>query len=237
MTVNIGNALRSPIPASACQTWTSPERQDYQPSDWAGAAPYQIITSLPELELFVRSVYIYFGKWILTARNIGLKRKVKFRPRKVHKTPISDRRVFQSRTYSDFQHLGLSSFVEMDTVHFASDSSKTLLTFFYKGKALWYLCFSSPVWIHTYRQEIGVWWPEISGNRFYGNPAYQYLLLWPYAQRAARRSRTGAYHALDDSAKENKLWVSHPVGCQPNCKPYQFFPPLEKVFMVEHLTM
>ena len=135
MTVNIGNALRSPIPASACQTWTSPERQDYQPSDWAGAAPYQIITSLPELELFVRSVYIYFGKWILTARNIGLKRKVKFRPRKVHKTPISDRRVFQSRTYSDFQHLGLSSFVEMDTVHFASDSSKTLLTFFLQGES------------------------------------------------------------------------------------------------------
>ena len=49
---------------------------------------------------------------------------------------ISDRRVFQNRTYADFQQLELSSFVEMDTVHSASGSSKTLLTFFFTREKL-----------------------------------------------------------------------------------------------------
>lgn len=74
-----------------------------------GQSPYQIITNHPELKLSVRSVYTYLDMGILTARNIDLKRKVKFKPRKVHKTQISDRRVFQNRTYADFQQLELSS--------------------------------------------------------------------------------------------------------------------------------
>lgn len=101
-----------------------------------GQSPYQIITNHPELKLSVRSVYTYLDMGILTARNIDLKRKVKFKPRKVHKTQISDRRVFQNRTYADFQQLELSSFVEMDTVHSASGSSKTLLTFFFTREKL-----------------------------------------------------------------------------------------------------
>ena len=101
-----------------------------------GQSPYQIITNHPELKLSVRSVYTYLDMGILTARNIDLKRKVKFKPRKVHKTQISDRRVFQNRTYADFQQLELSSFVEMDTVHSASGSSKTLRTFFFTREKL-----------------------------------------------------------------------------------------------------
>lgn len=84
----------------------------------------------------MRSVYTYLDMGIMTARNIDLKRKVKFKPRKVHKTQISDHRVFQDRTYADFQQLELSSFVEMDTVHSASGSSKTLLTFFFTREKL-----------------------------------------------------------------------------------------------------
>ena len=72
-----------------------------------GQSPYQIITNHPELELSVRSVYTYLNMGILTARNIDLKRKVKFKPRKVHKSQISDRNVFQNRTYADFQRLGI----------------------------------------------------------------------------------------------------------------------------------
>ena len=101
-----------------------------------GQSPYQIVANHPELNLSVRSVYNYLDMGLLTARNVDLKRKVKFKPRKVHKSQISDRRVFNGRTYADFQQLHLESFVEMDTVHSAVGSSKTLLTFFFSRKKL-----------------------------------------------------------------------------------------------------
>lgn len=59
-----------------------------------GQSPYQIVANHPELNLSVRSVYNYLDMGLLTARNVDLKRKVKFKPRKVHKSQISDRRVF-----------------------------------------------------------------------------------------------------------------------------------------------
>ena len=101
-----------------------------------GQSPYQIVANHPELNLSVRSVYNYLDMGLLTARNVDLKRKVKFKPRKVHKSQISDRRVFNGRTYADFQQLQLESFVEMDTVHSAVGSSKTLLTFFFTREKL-----------------------------------------------------------------------------------------------------
>lgn len=101
-----------------------------------GQSPYQIVANHPELNLSVRGVYNYLDMGLLTARNVDLKRKVKFKPRKVHKSQISDRRVFNGRTYADFQQLHLESFVEMDTVHSAVGSSKTLLTFFFTREKL-----------------------------------------------------------------------------------------------------
>lgn len=101
-----------------------------------GQSPYQIVANHPELNLSVRSVYNYLDMGLLTAKNVDLKRKVKFKPRKVHKSQISDRRVFNGRTYADFQQLHLESFVEMDTVHSAVGSSKTLLTFFFTREKL-----------------------------------------------------------------------------------------------------
>ena len=101
-----------------------------------GQSPYQIVANHPELNLSVRSVYNYLDMGFLTAKNVDLKRKVKFKPRKVHKSQISDRRVFNGRTYADFQQLHLESFVEMDTVHSAVGSSKTLLTFFFTREKL-----------------------------------------------------------------------------------------------------
>lgn len=101
-----------------------------------GQSPYHIVANHPELNLSVRSVYNYLDMGLLTARNVDLKRKVKFKPRKVHKSQISDRRVFNGRTYADFQQLHLESFVEMDTVHSAVGSSKTLLTFFFTREKL-----------------------------------------------------------------------------------------------------
>ena len=62
----------------------------------------------------VRTLYSYLNDGILTARNVDLKRKVKFKPRKVHKTQIKD------RMFSDFQKLELDHFAEMDIVHSSS---------------------------------------------------------------------------------------------------------------------
>ena len=53
-----------------------------------GQSPHQIICNHPELDMSVRTLYSYIDKGILTSRNIDLKRKVKFKPRKCHKTQI-----------------------------------------------------------------------------------------------------------------------------------------------------
>ena len=79
-----------------------------------GQSHYQILTNHPELDMSVRSMYTYIDKGLFTARNIDLKRQAKFKPRKCHKTQITDCSVFTDRTYSDFCSLDLSSFVEMD---------------------------------------------------------------------------------------------------------------------------
>lgn len=101
-----------------------------------GQSPYQIITNHPELDMSVRTVYSYLDQGLFTARNIDLKRKVKFKPRKCHKTQITNRSVFNGRTYTDFLELHLDSFAEMDTVHSSHDSKKTILTFFFTREKL-----------------------------------------------------------------------------------------------------
>ena len=101
-----------------------------------GQSPYQIVTNHPELDLSVRTVYSYLDQGLFTARNVDLKRKVKFKPRKCHKTQITNRTVFINRTYQDFQALQLPFFAEMDTVHSSRESRKTLLTFFFTKEKL-----------------------------------------------------------------------------------------------------
>ncbi len=100
------------------------------PLIYQGQSPYQIITNHPELDMSVRTLYTYINDGLITARNIDLKRKVKFKPRKVHKTQIKDRSVFIGRTYADFQALELDHFAEMDTVHSSRESKRVILTFF-----------------------------------------------------------------------------------------------------------
>ena len=101
-----------------------------------GQSPYQIVTNHPELGLSVRTVYSYIAQGLFTARSIDLKRKVKFKSRKCHKSQITDRAVFQGRTYSDFQSLKLPFHTEMDTVHSSRESKKTILTFFFTKEKL-----------------------------------------------------------------------------------------------------
>lgn len=100
------------------------------PLIYQGQSPYQIITNHPELDMSVRTLYTYLGDGILTARNIDLKRKVKFKPRNVHKSQIKEREVFNGRMYTDFLALELDHFAEMDTVHSSQESKRVILTFF-----------------------------------------------------------------------------------------------------------
>ncbi len=95
-----------------------------------GQSPYQIVANHPELGVSVRTVYSYIDKGLFTARNIDLKRQPGFRPRRCHKTQITERSVFIGRSYADFRELGLDSFAEMDTVHSSRGSKRVLLTFF-----------------------------------------------------------------------------------------------------------
>lgn len=94
------------------------------------------MTNHPELDMSVRTMYTYLDKGVFSARNIDLKRKVRFKPRKCRKTQITDRSVFTNRLYQDFRSLGLSAFVEMDTVHSSRESKKTLLTLFFTKEKL-----------------------------------------------------------------------------------------------------
>lgn len=106
------------------------------PLIWQGQSPYQIVVEHPELDLSVRSIYQYIELGLLTGRNVDLKRKVKFKPRKGHKTQITNREVFSGRLYSDFQQLAPTHVVEMDTVKSSRDSKKCILTFYFRDEKL-----------------------------------------------------------------------------------------------------
>ena len=103
-----------------------------QPLVSQGQSPYHILCNHPELDISVKTMYNYIDQGVLLTRNVDLKRKVKFKPRKsaLKKRSIKDRSVFIGRTFNDFKELRLSTsdFVEMDTVLSASGSSKCILT-------------------------------------------------------------------------------------------------------------
>ena len=50
-----------------------------------GQSPYMIIANHLELDMSVKTLYNYIDKGIFLSRNIDLKRKTKFKPRKCHK--------------------------------------------------------------------------------------------------------------------------------------------------------
>lgn len=95
-----------------------------------GQSPYHILTNHPELDVSVKTLYNYIDQGVLLTRNIDLKRKPKFKPRKTEQTRITNREVFNGRTYQDFQALNPEHFAEMDTVISAKGSDKCILTFF-----------------------------------------------------------------------------------------------------------
>lgn len=193
-------------------------------------SPYQIVTNHPELELSVRTLYSYLDQGLFTASNVDLKRKVKFKPHKCHKTQISNRTVFINRTYQDFQTLHLESFTEMNTVHSSRDSKKTLLTFFFTKEKLFLTflmnrCTEGAVRLILDRLEkhLGTYgfistFEHILTDRGteFGDPealetganGIQRTSIYycdPYAQRTKRRSGTGTYHAPYGASQRNQL--------------------------------
>lgn len=103
-----------------------------------GQSPYMIITNHPELGISVKTLYNYIDQGLLFSRNIHLKRKVKFKPRKKEKTSITNRAVFVGRTYHDFKenHCDEMDYVQMDTVLSAKGSSKCILTLYFPDMEL-----------------------------------------------------------------------------------------------------
>ena len=95
-----------------------------------GQSPYTIITNHPELGISVKTLYNYIDQNLLLVRNVHLKRKVKFKKRKIHKTQITDRAIFEGRTYADFQSYDWDGYDvwQMDTVLSARGSLKCILT-------------------------------------------------------------------------------------------------------------
>lgn len=98
-----------------------------------GQSPYMIITNHPELGISVKTLYSYIDQGLLFSRNIHLKRKVKFKPRKKKIQSITNRAVFAGRTYRDFKESLCDEldYVQMDTVLSAKGSSKCILTLYF----------------------------------------------------------------------------------------------------------
>lgn len=95
-----------------------------------GQSPYVIVTNHPELDISVKTLYNYIDQGVLLTRNIDLKRKTKFKPRKHTKTGIKNREAFIGRTYADFKALNPEYYIQMDTVLSAKGSNKCILTFY-----------------------------------------------------------------------------------------------------------
>lgn len=71
-----------------------------------GQSPYIIFTNYPELGMSVKTFYNYIEQGHFPTRNVDLKRKAKYKPRKSHKTQITDREIFQERTLYRFLSVG-----------------------------------------------------------------------------------------------------------------------------------
>ena len=97
-----------------------------------GQSPYTILNNHPEIGLSEKTLYNYIEQGALSVKNIDLPKKVAYKVRNVHKTEIDDSRVFEGRTFKDYQEYIKAHpdtpVVEMDTVVGCEGSHKVLLT-------------------------------------------------------------------------------------------------------------
>lgn len=93
-----------------------------------------------EIKCSRRTLYTYIGKSVFTARNLDLRRKVRYKPRKkATQSSILDREFRKGRSYDDFQKLLKENpslaVVEMDTVE-GRKGGKVLLTMMFRNCSL-----------------------------------------------------------------------------------------------------
>ena len=97
-----------------------------------GQSPYMICQNHPEIPFSEKTIYNYVDEGVFSVKNIDLQKKVKYKPRHVHKSEISDTGIFTGRTYQDYLQLlkehPETRVVEMDTVVGCEGSRKVLLT-------------------------------------------------------------------------------------------------------------
>lgn len=102
-----------------------------------GQSPYQIVENHPEINCTEKTIYNYIASGALSAKNLDLPRKVKYKLRKPHPSEINDKDIFEARTYKDFlnylQAYPDSNIVEMDTVVGCEGSQKVFLTLFFRN--------------------------------------------------------------------------------------------------------
>lgn len=97
-------------------------------------------THAKEIGCSRRTLYNYIDKSVLTARNLDLRRRVKYKKRRTStRTSVKDRAHREGRNYIDFQNLlketAVKSVVEMDTVE-GQKGGKVLLTMMFRSCSL-----------------------------------------------------------------------------------------------------
>lgn len=134
-----------------------------------GQSPYVIVANHPELNISVKGLYNYINQGVLLVRDIDLKRKVKFNPRKCRREKGIDREAFIGRTHADFRALSPSHFCEMDTILLTRGSDK---------------CISSG---YSARKSVRQWKASDSADRpgtvigsrpLMAKPSHWYIICW-----------------------------------------------------------
>lgn len=95
-------------------------------------------THAEELSCSRRTIYTYIDQGVFKVRNIDLRRKVKYKPRKTStKTNIKDRAFRRNRTYDDFleyiEKKNPVNIVEMDTVEGKREGKACFLTMLFRN--------------------------------------------------------------------------------------------------------
>ena len=102
-----------------------------------GQSPYMILQSHPEIPCSEKTLYNYIESGVLSAKNIDLPKKVKYKIRSSGSSEPTDKAIYEGRTYKDLQAFLKESpdtgVTEMDTVLGCEGSQKVLLTFHFSG--------------------------------------------------------------------------------------------------------
>ena len=97
-----------------------------------GHSVYMILQNHPEISQCEKTIYNYIDSAALSAGNLDLPRKVKYKPRKAHSPGAGGTGIFEGRSYKDYERYVKeypdTRITEMDTVVGPANSRKVLLT-------------------------------------------------------------------------------------------------------------